>query len=164
MTGNNQHTTSPAARANVFPWPPVLFVAAVIAAWGMGSYWPLSWPGTNDLAARIIGLGFGVAGVALIASAIITLMRAKTTVMPHGASEHLVTSGPFKRFRNPIYLGEVLLLLSAAEISKNIWFVVAAAAFAVLVTQLQILSEERHLSAKFGAAYDAYRSHSRRWI
>lgn len=153
-----------AARANSFPWPPVLFVAAIASAWTMGAVLPVSWPGTDDLAARVIGIGFGLAGVALVAWAIIELRQGNTTVMPNGVSAALVTTGPYARFRNPIYLGEVLILLAVAELTKNVWFVAAAFAFAALVTFLQILPEERHLKARFGEAYVAYRARSRRWI
>ncbi len=153
-----------ANRANTFPWPPLLFVAALASAFVLGKVVPVSWPGVDDLPARIIGLGFGAAGVGLIVWAILTLTRAGTTVMPDKTSTVLVTTGPFARFRNPIYLGEVLVLLALAELTKNIWFVAAAAAFAGLVTVLQIMSEERHLEARFGDSYRAYKANSRRWI
>lgn len=151
-------------RANRVPWPPILLVDGVLAAWLAGRYAPLAWPGTDDLAARVVGIGFGVAGAALIAWAVITMRRANTTIMPHGRSDHLVTTGPFARFRNPIYLGDTLLFLFLAEITKNFYFVVAAVLFVILVTALQIIPEERHLKARFGEAYETYRARSRRWI
>lgn len=152
------------SRANSFPWPPVLFAAAVFGALALTRTVPLDWPGIDDWPARAVGLGFGIIGVMLIASAIIALRAASTTVMPHGTSSALVTAGPYGYFRNPIYLGEVLILLSLAEISKSLWFVAGAAAFAVLVTILQIIPEERHLEARFQDAYRAYKARSRRWI
>ena len=164
MNPNSLSPDDRAARANSFPWPPVLYVAAIAAAFAMDWALPIAWPGLDDVAARLLGYGFGIASVVLVVWAIISLHRANTTVMPDGVSEALVTTGPYKRFRNPIYLGEVLLLLCAAEIMKNVWFVAAAFAFAGLVTVLQILPEERHLKARFGDAYDAYRARSRRWI
>jgi protein-S-isoprenylcysteine O-methyltransferase Ste14 len=85
-------------------------------------------------------------------------------VLPDAPATRLVTSGPFRRFRNPIYLGEVMILLGVAELTHNIWFVVAAAAFGVLVTWLAILPEERHLEAVFGEEYRAYKAASRRWL
>ncbi len=151
-------------RANTFPWPPVLFVAAFACAWLLTHFLPLPWPGLDDLAARVVGLGFGVLGLALVLWAAWTLSRHGTTIMPDRASTVLVTSGPFALLRNPFYLGEVLILLSLAEISKSIWYVAAAAVFALLVTSLQILPEERHLEARFGEAYRAYKARSRRWI
>lgn len=151
-------------RANTFPWPPVLFVAAIVAALIAGNFFALTWPGVDDTPARIIGWAFGVLGFALIAWSIERLISHGTTVMPDKTSTVLVTTGPYWRYRNPIYLGEVLLLLSAAELTKNVWFVVSATAFAILVTVLQIIPEERHLQARFGEAYTAYKARSRRWI
>ena len=164
MTSSPIPDQDSAARANSFPWPPILFVAAIGASFALDWAWPLPWPGMDDTAARLLGYSFGVASVVLVVWAIVALRRANTTVMPDGVSTALVTTGPYGYFRNPIYLGEVLLLFCAAEIMKNIWFVVLAVLFAVLVTMLQILPEERHLGAKFGAAYDAYRARTRRWI
>lgn len=159
-----QDSRTGAERANTFPWPPVLFVAAVAAALGFGRVFPVSWPGVDDSAARFIGIAIGVTGVALVAWAVRTLMKAGTTVLPDRTSDVLVTSGPYWRFRNPMYLGNAMILLGLAEITKNVWFVAGAASFVVLVTWLQILPEERHLTHRFGAAYDAYKTRSRRWI
>lgn len=153
-----------AMRPNVIPWPPLLLLSLAAGAIAAGRLIPVGWPGMNDLPARLIGIGIGAAGLALAAWAVVTLHRAKTTVMPHQAASHLVTTGPFARFRNPIYMADVMLLLGIAELSKNIWFAVAAALFVPLVTWLAILPEERHLAARFGADWESYRERSRRWL
>ncbi len=164
MNSSDRQPASAAQRANNFPWPPILLALAIIAAWLLGRTRPLAWPGLDDMPGHIIGSGFGLAGLALVVWSVIALNRAGTTFMPDGVSSALVTNGPYARFRNPIYLGEVLFLLGVAELTKNIWFAAAAAAFAILVTLLQILPEERHLSATFGTAYDDYRARTRRWL
>ena len=102
----------------------------VIASIALGYLAPLGWPGTDDLAARTIGLTIGAAGVALLVWAIMTLRRHGTTVLPDVGATALVTDGPYWRYRNPIYLADAMILLGIAELTKNIWFVVAAAAFA----------------------------------
>lgn len=161
----DRHSLTPASEpANVFPWPPVLFVGAIAAAWLLTRMAPLPWPGLDDTPAHWVGLGFGVAGLLLIVFALRALFEHRTTFQPNKASTALVTTGPYARFRNPIYLGEVLLLLYGAEITKSIWFVAAALTFGVLVTALQIIPEERHLEATFGDAYQDYKSRTRRWI
>lgn len=162
--GEPQAAPAAAERANTFPWPPVIFVAVLVAAWLMTRALPLALPGMNDTAQHVIGIGFGIAGLALIAWAVIALLSHGTTVMPDRTSTALVTSGPYALLRNPIYLGELLILLSLAEISKSSWFLAAAAAFAALVTPLQIVPEERHLEARFGEAYLSYKARTRRWI
>jgi len=125
---------------------------------------PLPWPGLDDTPARVIGVGLGLAGMALMAWAAVTFRRHRTTIMPHKGADALVTDGPFRRYRNPIYLGEVMILLGLAELTHNIWFIAAAAAFALLVTWLAILPEERHLEAVFGDEYRAYKAATRRWL
>jgi protein-S-isoprenylcysteine O-methyltransferase Ste14 len=164
MSDQSSQSHSDASRANTFPWPPVLLVAAVMGAWILGRAVPIGWPGLDDGPAHFIGIGFGVAGLGLAVWSIRTLTGAGTTVMPHGTSSALVTSGPYARFRNPIYVADVLILLGLAELTKNVWLVAGAALFVPLVTALQIIPEERHLAAKFGDAYEAYRAKTRRWI
>lgn len=151
-------------RANNFPWPPVLLALAIAGAFTAGRFAPLPWPGLEDAPARVIGVAIGATGVVLIVWAIISLWRKQTTVMPDRTSTALVTTGPYTLLRNPIYLGEVMAMLGAAELTKNVWFIVAALAFAVLVTWLQIIPEERHLDARFGQDYRDYKERARRWI
>ncbi len=164
MSDTNRQEPDPRLRANTVPWPPILIAAAVIGAWLLGRVAPLAWPGLDDAASHVIGWGFGLIGVALIFWSVRTLNEAGTTFRPDRGSSALVTHGPYSRFRNPIYLGDVLVMLGLADLTQNVWFVVAALAFAVLVTVLQILPEERHLEARFGDAYRQYRARSRRWI
>lgn len=154
----------PSTAPSAVPWPPLLFAAAVVAAISMNRIWPLSWPGLDDLAARVIGLGIGVAGMVLAAWALVVLGRAGTTVRPDRPSSALVTSGPYRRLRNPIYVADVMMLLGLAELTKNIWFALLAAVFAILVTRLAIIPEENHLEGRFGDDYIAYKERTRRWI
>ncbi|MEO0792708.1 MAG: isoprenylcysteine carboxylmethyltransferase family protein [Pseudomonadota bacterium] len=156
--------SSSSDRPSSMPWPPLLLAGLGGLAYVLGLLYPLGWPGQNDLPARIIGVGFGVVGLVLVGWAALELNRAKTTILPHQGADHLVTTGPFRRFRNPIYIADVLFLLCAAELTKNVWFAVAVAVFVPLVTWLAILPEERHLRRRFGEAYDAYVAKSRRWL
>lgn len=151
-------------RPSTFPWPPVLLVLVIGAAWLLQVLLPLSWPGVGDTASRIAGLGLGLAGVLLFAWAVITLRRARTTVMPTAAATTLVTAGPFRYRRNPIYLADMLILLGIAELTRNIWLVLLTPLFGVLVTWLAILPEERHLEERFGDAYRAYKARTRRLL
>ncbi|MEM9359190.1 MAG: isoprenylcysteine carboxylmethyltransferase family protein [Pseudomonadota bacterium] len=151
-------------RPSIIPWPPILLASTVAAAMVVPRFVPLAWPGVDDIAARIVGLSIGAGGVILMTWAVWTLRQCKTTVMPNQAAQALVTSGPYWRFRNPIYIADVMLLLGLAELTKNIWFVIGAAIFAVLVTWLAILPEERHLEARFGDDYREYKQRSRRWL
>lgn len=160
---NKSSSTLPSGPT-VLPWPPILLVLTGVGAWLLERTYPLPWPGTDDGMARTIGLSFGLFGVALLFWSLNAFRRHKTTLLPNKVATNLITDGPYWRFRNPIYLSEVLIFLGLAEVTKNVWFVLAAAIFAVLVTQLAILPEERHLEDQFGDTYRDYKSRTRRWI
>ncbi len=158
------HDHDPRERPSPLPWPPLLLGVLLFAAWLLGRLMPLPWPGLDDGAARAVGLLFGLAGILLLAWSIFTLRRHQTTILPHAAASKLVTDGPYAKIRNPIYLADILILLGLAEVTKNVWFAVAAPVFGVLVTWLAILPEERHLAARFGDAWHTYASKTRRLI
>jgi len=159
-----QSAPDSADRPTTVPWPPILLVAVITAAVVLGRGAPLTWPGLDDSAAHYIGLGLGALGIVLLAFSILTMRAAGTTLRPHGGATALVTTGPYKRFRNPIYLADCLILFGIAEITKNVWFVIGAFVFGLLVTWLSILPEERYLERRFGRAYLDYKAISRRWI
>jgi protein-S-isoprenylcysteine O-methyltransferase Ste14 len=151
-------------RPSAVPWPAVLFVAALGAGVLLGRLYALPWPGLDDLAARVIGYGLGAAGIALMVWGALTLYRANTTVLPHRRVDRLVTHGAFRFRRNPIYMGEVLLFLGLAQATGNVWMAIMAPLFAIAIWNLAILPEERHLEARFGEAYLAYKARTRRWF
>src|SRR5262245_24594686 len=118
------------------PWPPLLLVAALVLGWLAGRLYPLPWPGLDDLPARLIGYGLGLAGIALVAWATVTLYRAGTTMQPHRGARRLVIEGPFRWRRNPIYLGHLLILLGLTELTHNIWFAILTPVYAIAVLRL----------------------------
>ncbi len=146
------------------PWPPLLIAGVLVVGWLADRLYPLPWPGLNDLPARLVGYGLGAAGIALVVWSIVTLYRAGTTVRPDQRAERLVTDGPFRWRRNPIYMGDVLILLGLAELTHNVWFAILTPVFALAVFWLAILPEERHLEERFGQAYLDYKERTRRWF
>lgn len=151
-------------RPSAFPWPPVLLLGAIALAVILGRYLPLPWPGVDDLPARIVGFGIVLIAVLLFAWSAWTFHRHQTTIMPDRGADVLVTDGPFRFRRNPIYIADVLLLVGVSIVATNLWFLIMAPVFAALVTWLAILPEERHLEAKFGDAYREYKARTRRWF
>jgi len=152
------------SRPSGVPWPPILIAATLAAGLILGRLYPLAWPGLDDLAARLIGYGIGVAGLALVAWGILTLHRAGTTVLPDKAADRLVTEGAFRFRRNPIYMGDVLSFLGLAQLTYNIWFAILAPLLALALFRLAIFPEERHLEDRFGQAYLDYKERTRRWF
>ena len=117
-------------------------------------------------AGRLIAAVLAVAGVVIALLGVVSFRRAKTTVNPlqPAAASSLVISGIYRRTRNPMYLGLLLVLLGWGALLANALAIVFAAAFIPLMNRLQILPEERFLAARFGPAFTAYQSAVRRWI
>jgi protein-S-isoprenylcysteine O-methyltransferase Ste14 len=153
-----------AHRPTAVPWPPILFTGALVAAVLLGRFYRLPWPGLDDRPARMVGYAFGVVGIALMIWGLATLYQAKTNVWPHKGADRLITHGPFRFRRNPIYMGEILILLGLAQATLNIWFAIMAPVFALAILGLAILPEERHLEARFGEDYLDYKARTRRWF
>ncbi len=83
---------------------------------------------------------------------------------PHISTETLVTSGPFKRTRNPIYSG-FLLIGAGMAISLNAMAMLVAVFFGVaLLSALVIRREEAYLERKFGEVYIKYATKTGRWL
>jgi protein-S-isoprenylcysteine O-methyltransferase Ste14 len=152
-------------RPNVFPWPPVLLGCSFALAIALGASLPLPWPPSpiQELLS-VTGLMLGGGAILIDVMAVLTLRKAKTTFLPHRGSDHLVTSGPFSFSRNPIYLGNVLLLFGAGLFFGNIWFWLMALVDGALTQRLAILREEAHLASRFPAGWRNYAKKVRRWI
>ncbi|MDH4988902.1 isoprenylcysteine carboxylmethyltransferase family protein [Aminobacter anthyllidis] len=147
------------------PWPPILYLAAIVVAAVLGLLYPLPWI-TEPLSDLLFAAGWlAVAGVvAIYYSAMQTLKRAKTTIRPDRPSEHLVTSGAFSFTRNPIYFANTLLMIAIGLITANVWFLALALIAAFATQKLAIAPEEKHLQARFGKKYIDYSKKVRRWI
>jgi protein-S-isoprenylcysteine O-methyltransferase Ste14 len=152
-------------RPNRLPWPPIIYLIAIAISIALGLLYPLPWisaPLSDILFAA--GWLLVAAMVALDFSAMRTMARAKTTIMPNKASEHLVTTGAFSFTRNPIYLGNTLLMIGVGLITGIAWFLPLAIVAAFATQKLAIEREERHLEARFGKRYRDYAKRVRRWI
>jgi protein-S-isoprenylcysteine O-methyltransferase Ste14 len=74
-----------------------------------------------------------------------------------------VSHGLFRFSRNPIFVGMILVGLSAAIVSGTWWSWFALVLF-VLSCIVQVRIEEAHLEASFGDAYRAFRRQVPRWL
>ena len=107
-----------------------------------------------------------VAGLLLMLVAVASFVAAKTTVNPLRPSRasSLVTTGIFRLSRNPIYLGDLLLLAALAVWLGNIVNLLLLVPFVWYINRFQIIPEERALADRFGASYVAYCARVRRWL
>lgn len=79
-------------------------------------------------------------------------------------AEELVTTGIFSHCRNPLYVGNILMLLGVGVLSNSLLYVAVIMPLFLLIYQAIVLAEENFLRNKFGAAFQQYCSRVNRWI
>src|SRR5690606_13428351 len=112
----------------------------------------------------IPALWLSVAGAVLFLAALRAMHRAGTSPNPYVDERALVTTGPYARSRNPMYLAFACLYLGLASWYNSLWLIVIFPGLIVAVNRLVIRPEEARLSARFGDAYSAYCARARRWM
>ena len=152
-------------RPNTIPWPPILFVGAALLALGLQVLLPIPWPGGGWAAAlAMAGLFMAAAGIALDLATMLAFRHHRTTVLPHRGATRLITDGPFRFTRNPIYVGNTLLVAGAGLVFGIAWLLPAALAGAAATQTLAIAREEEHLALRFGAEWAEYAARVPRWL
>lgn len=77
---------------------------------------------------------------------------------------YLITSGPYRYSRNPIYVAEGVIWAGWIVFFGSLMLCAVFAAAALLLGPFVLAREERGLQARFGDAYRAYREKTPRWI
>ena len=154
--------SEPKDHAAVKIHPPVLVSLHVLAAFFLNKLFPLPFIFPKIL--EWVGYGLVIIGLGLAIIAASRFMQAHTTLDPHGSVSNIVTGGPYRFSRNPIYLGFVCLLIGFPFIFRNYWGLILSPLLVVLMNRLVIEQEEAYLGKKFGDVYTGYKSRVRRWL
>ena len=110
-------------------------------------------------------------GAVVLAFAIVVLFwaiaafrREHTSPEPNREPAAIVTSGPYRFSRNPMYVANVLLIVGFALLTGSAWFAIAAAVQFVLLNAWVIPSEEARLKEKYPDVAREWFSKTRRWL
>lgn len=154
---------------NKLPWykmidiPPIWLLGfALLARWQAQSF-NLGLTFGSDWASFLGGLCFG-GGALLLLLALMEMRKHRTTVVPHLEAASLVTSGIFKYSRNPIYLGDALMLLGLILWWDAVLALPLVALFIFVMEKRFIIPEENALRRKFGAEFARYCLKTRRFV
>jgi len=141
--------------------PPVWLAAFVALGWAQARYLPVfSFGRWGDW----IGAALVLGGLGLMLAAAVEMRRHRTTIIPHQMPDAMVSSGIFGITRNPIYLGDALVLAGLGLRWDSILAILSLPVFVRLVTKRFIEGEEARLRQRFGPAFDDYSGRVRRWI
>ena len=150
-------------RPNRLPWPPILDLGVLAAAWLLGSVIPLDILPT-DMVTRVGGWLVFAVGISIAVAGIGYFKRIGTPVNPTGRAAQLATGGVYAWTRNPMYLGTVIAFVGLALARNSAWLLILTAALPFALFKLAIAREEAYLTRRFGPAYAAYRAKVRRWL
>ena len=147
---------------NVRVHPPIIYAISILSGVGLNNLWPLPMPfGLHDrlYGSIIIALSVGIAAWALL-----HFHRNDTDVRPDKPDRTLITSGPYRFTRNPLYIVLTLVQITVAIWLDNLWILLLVVVSVIVITRYAISREERYLEQLFGQEYLKYKQRVRRWF
>ena len=150
--------------AGVIAPPPLIFGGFLVAGLLLNAAWPLPVVDVARPVRYAAGAALALLGIAIGLAGFVEFRRAGTDVRPERPTTALVTTGPFRVSRNPLYISQTLVYLGVAVAAESFW------ALALLVPTLAVIRvgviarEEIYLERKFGDAYRSYKARVRRWL
>ena len=112
----------------------------------------------------LAGSALALLGLAFGGWAFGTFLKARTTPHPNHPVSALVTWGPYRVSRNPMYVGLSAGFVGLALVANTPWLARDAPVRVVHSRRLVIDREETYLERKFGEEYRAYKARTRRWF
>lgn len=142
--------------------PPLVFLGAMFIGLILQFIWSVSFlPWQLGM---ICGGIFLVAGLLFIGSAALLFMRAGTAMPPWQTATTVVTAGPYRFTRNPMYLGMALVHAGIGLWFASLWILLMLAPALWWIQTRVIAREEAYMAEKFGKPFRDYCSQVRRWL
>ncbi|MCX4220263.1 isoprenylcysteine carboxylmethyltransferase family protein [Pseudomonas sp. MCal1] len=146
-----------------FP-PPFIYQGALLLGLAAERFVALRFFGIDRWWLVVTGALLFAAGVATMLAAAGLFRRLGTHVPPSRPTTLIVTTGPYRWTRNPMYLGMALVYAGIA-VGFEGTIALALLPLVLIVIQRHVIArEERYLEAKFGDEYRRYKAEVRRWL
>jgi protein-S-isoprenylcysteine O-methyltransferase Ste14 len=146
----------------VIALPPVLYLGTLLLGFVIHFFKPVLLSTAPWI--RLAGAIILASGIFLARWGRRTMVKAGTNVIPNKPTLAIVTQGPFRYTRNPLYIGATLVYTGLALIFNSFWPLVLLPPLLVVMHLGVVRREERYLEAKFGTQYLDYKESVRRWI
>jgi len=142
--------------------PPLIFLGSILIGVALKFVWPIGMISETNQA--LVGIIFMVLGASLTTWAFRTFLNAQTNIEPYKPTTKMVTSGPYRHTRNPMYVSMSIVQIGLAILFNNPWIAIMLIPALLIIYFGVVLREERYLEKKFGKEYLDYKSSVRRWI
>ena len=149
-------------RPGIFPFPPVIYLVPLLLGLVIQFFLPVRLLPVGGLQ---FAIGLPIIGISIVVliSAALTLVRAGTALDPEKVTTKIVTHGPYRFTRNPLYLFLAIIYVGITISVNTIWPLFFLPVSLVLIS-LVMRQEERYLDGKFGQEYLDYKARVRRWM
>jgi len=164
-------STSPSSKENgtaddppsgtILAPSPLLTLVAFLVGVGLEQVWPSSLlPWHWNLSVGLVAI---TGGGLLFGGALWTMRNHGKHPSHADKPPAVITEGPFRFSRNPIYVGHSLIHVGASFSIDSVWPLVTLVPVLLYLRRV-VEREEARLEALFGEAYDRYRQNVRRWL
>ena len=144
-----------------FKYPPFLTLLGLILQGFLNSFLPFY---SFNYFPTILSIALVLFGVGSIVYLLGLFKKKETAILPDGDPEVLLTDGPYRYSRNPIYISMTIILIGSAMLYNCLSAFIIPILFMILVKNIWIDYEETKLKKIFGQEYLNYQKKVRRWI
>ena len=142
--------------------PPLILLGFLLGAFLIDYYLPL--PVLPAEVQYSLGGVLIAGGVAVFVLAVRPMRRAGTNIPTNKATTAIVSGGPYRYSRNPIYLSATIASVGIAVMADSVWVLASLIPFLIIINRGVIDREEKYLENKFGKDYLDYKASVRRWL
>ena len=136
-----------------FKYPPFLTLIGLILQGLLNAFLPLY---SINYFPNIFGSTVILLGVVSIVYLLGIFKKEETAILPDGDPEVLLTQGPYKYSRNPIYISMTIILIGSAMLYNSLSVFIIPILFMIMVKKIWIDYEESKLKKIFGQEYLNY--------
>lgn len=149
-------------KANVIALPPFIYLGGLFLSLVLHLRKPLKL-NLSFFRKRIAAFSI-ISGVILFSQAHRTMLAAGTNVNPQQPTTTIVTDGPFRFTRNPIYIAFSAIYIGLTMLLNTFWGLITLPLVLWIIKRGVIEREETYLEQKFGDTYRQYKNRVPRWF
>ncbi len=142
--------------------PPVYLLLSIISMILLNRFLPLGYLLLYPW--KYTGIAVIALGAFLVMGSFVLFRKSQTALRPGIPATAILTKGPFKYTRNPIYLGFAVILLGTALLLGSLSPLIIIPIFVWIIQSQFILREEKWMEEWFGEPYIDYKKKTPRWF
>ena len=156
--GKNENNDNPGVKLA----PPIVFLGLGLIGVGMEYVIPL--PIGIDSPANYLGVGVIIVSIVSLGLMFKLFKRYDTEIGPWKTTSKIITTGPYKYSRNPVYIFACGVPIGLGIVFNTYWALFAFIPALIIVYYTAVKKEEKYLETKFGQEYLDYKAKVRRWL